>query len=118
MRTLRELGEFVGIPQDSGEFGSPIPPIGLRLVSNLLAPVSTAQQRSSMRAMIGLHKAVQVLQHDRDAGRAATGSAAANTAEHLGGAQRADQRSKVHGDRDQIPPESAVDKSGDYCACG
>jgi hypothetical protein len=58
MRTLRELGEFVGIPQDSGEFGSPIPPIGLRLVSNLLAPVSTAQQRSSMRAMIDI---VQIL---------------------------------------------------------
>ena len=54
MRTLRELGEFVGIPQDSGEFGPPIPPIGLRLISKLLAPVSTVQQRSSMRAMIAL----------------------------------------------------------------
>jgi hypothetical protein len=54
MRTLRELGDFVGIPQDSGEFGPPTPPIGLRLVSKLLAPVSTAQQRASMRAMIAL----------------------------------------------------------------
>jgi len=54
MRTLRELGEFVGIPQDSAEFGSPIPPIGLRLVGKLLTPVSTAQQRASMRAMIAL----------------------------------------------------------------
>jgi hypothetical protein len=54
MNTLRQLGEFVGIPQDSGEFGSPIPPIGLRLVSKLLAPVCTAQQRASMRAMIAL----------------------------------------------------------------
>lgn len=54
MHTLRELGEFVGIPQDSGEFGSPIPPIGLRLIGKLLAPVSTAQQRASMRAMIAL----------------------------------------------------------------
>jgi hypothetical protein len=57
MRTLCELGEFVGLPQDSGEFGPPIPPLGLRLVSTLLAPVSTAQQRSSMRAMIGLVQA-------------------------------------------------------------
>ncbi len=54
MNTLRELGEFVGIPQDSGEYGAPIPPIGLRLVSKLLAPVSTAEQRASMRAMISL----------------------------------------------------------------
>ncbi len=54
MRTLRELGEFVGIPQDSGEFGPPIPPIGLRLVSKLLTPVSTPQQRASMKAMIAL----------------------------------------------------------------
>jgi len=54
MNTLRQLGEFVGIPQDSGEFGAPIPPIGLRLVSRLLAPVSTPQQRASMRAMIAL----------------------------------------------------------------
>lgn len=54
MNTLRQLGEFVGIPQDSGEFGPPIPPIGLRLVSKLLAPASTAQQRASMRAMIAL----------------------------------------------------------------
>jgi hypothetical protein len=54
MNTLRELGTFVGLPQDSGEYGSPIPPISLRLVSQLLAPVSTPQQRASMRAMIAL----------------------------------------------------------------
>jgi hypothetical protein len=54
MRTLRELGEFVGLPQDSAEFGAPVPPIGLRLVSKLIAPVSTAQQRASMRSIVDL----------------------------------------------------------------
>ena len=48
MRTLREIGEFVGIPQDSPEFGTPSP-IGLRLVGQLLAPVTDLAQRSSMR---------------------------------------------------------------------
>ena len=48
MRTLREIGEFVGIPQDSPEFGAPSP-IGLRLVGQLLTPVTDAAQRSSMR---------------------------------------------------------------------
>ena len=48
MRTLREIGEFVGIPQDSPEIGAPSP-IGLRLVGHLLTPVTDAAQRSSMR---------------------------------------------------------------------
>lgn len=48
MRTLREIGEFVGIPQDSPERGEPSP-IGLRLVGQLLTPVTDAAQRSSMR---------------------------------------------------------------------
>jgi hypothetical protein len=42
------MGVFVGIPQDSPEFGAPSP-IGLRLVGQLLAPVTDPAQRTSMR---------------------------------------------------------------------
>lgn len=53
MRTLREIGEFVGIPEDSAELGSP-KPIGLQLVGDLVAPVSSREQRTSMRGLIDL----------------------------------------------------------------
>jgi hypothetical protein len=53
MRTLREIGNFVGIPLDSGEFGFHHP-IGLRLSGELVKPVSSRQQRTSMRALIDL----------------------------------------------------------------
>lgn len=50
MRTLRQIGEFVGIPQDSPEFGAPSR-IGLRLVGKLLTPVTNPAERSSMRRL-------------------------------------------------------------------
>src|SRR5688572_18392245 len=50
MRTLREIGEFVGIPQDSPEFGAPSA-IGLRLVGQLLQSVTDSAQRASMRRL-------------------------------------------------------------------
>ncbi|MEU6722344.1 hypothetical protein ABZ917_01375 [Nonomuraea wenchangensis] len=53
MRTLREIGNFLGIPQDSPEFGFH-QPIGLRLSGDLVKSVSSRQQRTSMRALIGL----------------------------------------------------------------
>ena len=55
MRTLREIGEFVGIPQDSPEHGAQSA-IGLRLVGSLLArgPIGTAEQRNSMQGIDGL----------------------------------------------------------------
>ncbi|MEZ0071190.1 hypothetical protein [Planotetraspora sp. GP83] len=42
-----------GIPRDSGEFGFH-QPIGLRLPGELVKPVSSRQQRTSMRALIEL----------------------------------------------------------------
>lgn len=55
MRSLRELGEFVGIPQNStedppGYFG-PTQPIGLRAIRDLLSPITALSEKGSMRAM-------------------------------------------------------------------
>ena len=53
MRTLREIGNFIGIPQDSGEFGFH-QPIGLRLSGELVKPVSSSGQQRTSMALINL----------------------------------------------------------------
>lgn len=53
MRTLREIGGFVGIPEDSPEFGAPSN-IGLRLAGDLLAPTGSSAQIRSLRGIDGL----------------------------------------------------------------
>ncbi len=53
MHSLREIGTFVGIPEDSPEFGS-FSNIGLRLSGDLLAPVSSLGQNRSLRGLSGL----------------------------------------------------------------
>lgn len=50
MRTLREIGVFVGIPEDSPEFGS-ASAISLRLAGDLLAPISANNQNKSLRGL-------------------------------------------------------------------
>ncbi len=64
MNTLRDLGIFVGIPQDSGEYGAPQPPIGLRLVAKLLAPAAPAGLGGSVRAMLSLVKTLSPIALD------------------------------------------------------
>ena len=51
MRTLRELGNFVGIPQDAGDFNQP-QNIGMRLVGQLLGPSSGSAERTSLLSLI------------------------------------------------------------------
>lgn len=57
MRTLREIGVFVGIPEDSPEFGAPSN-IGLRLAGDLLAPTSPAAQN---RSLLGINDLIGML---------------------------------------------------------
>ena len=51
LHTLREVGEFVGIPQDASEYGHPSY-IGLRQAGDLIAPLTPDEQRRSLRGII------------------------------------------------------------------
>lgn len=65
MQTLRELGIFVGIPENSDESPSS-QPIGLRLIGKLLglAPDAPAGVGASMQAMLGLVKTLPPISLD------------------------------------------------------
>src|SRR6516225_5980214 len=53
MRTLRDVGVFVGIPEDSPDYGYPTN-ISLRVAGNLLESVSPGPQNRSLRGIDGL----------------------------------------------------------------
>jgi hypothetical protein len=63
MRTLREMGIFVGIPNDSPEFGAAAP-IGLRLIGRLLASATTTGERASFRALESRLRSLKPVEFD------------------------------------------------------
>jgi hypothetical protein len=59
MCSLREIGVFVGLPEDSLERGTPSP-TSLRDAGDILAPITTIEQQRSLRGLCGLVETLNV----------------------------------------------------------